>query len=146
MKGSLIAAVTVDQFVAAQPEKVWRALTDPEWIGRWWAPGDVKAEVGHAFTLQMPVFGPIPCVVTEVVLHSRFGYTFNGDWTLTWTLTPEGRGTRLILRHDGFDLDEKRQRNAFDQMGPGWRDVVLPRLADVVENEIERAAPQEMTP
>ncbi|GAA4559969.1 SRPBCC domain-containing protein [Pseudonocardia xishanensis] len=133
MKGSLKAAVTVDQFVAAPPEKVWRALTDPERIGRWWAPGDVRAEVGHAFTLAMPGFGEIPCVVTEVVENARFVYTFTGDWTLTWTLVPEGRGTRLLLEHSGFDLDDTRGRGAFDRMGPGWRDAVLPRLAALVE-------------
>jgi uncharacterized protein YndB with AHSA1/START domain len=131
---SLTAAVTVDQFVAATPEKVWRAITEPEHLARWWAPGDVKPLVGHTFTLAMPGFGDVPCVVTEVVEHERFVYTFNGDWTLTWTLVAEGRGTRLLLHHDGFDLDDKRQRGAFDRMGPGWRDEVLPRLAAAVES------------
>ncbi|WP_181779757.1 SRPBCC family protein [Pseudonocardia pini] len=133
MKGDLTAAVTVDQFVAAPPATVWRALTDPEQIGRWWASGDVKAEVGHEFTLAMPGFGDVSCVVTEVVSQERFVYTFNGDWTLA----PEGRGTRLILEHSGFDLDDTRGRGAFDRMGPGWRDEVLPRLAALAE-EMDR--------
>jgi hypothetical protein len=33
------------------------------------------------------------------------------------------------LEHSGFDLDDTRMAETFDRMGPGWRDVVLPRLA-----------------
>lgn len=67
----------------------------------------------------------------EVVEHERFVYTF-ADWALAWTLVPEGTGTRLLLEHSGFDLDNPQHRFAFDNMGPGWRDAVLPRLVDVV--------------
>jgi hypothetical protein len=62
-------------------------------------------------------------------------YTF-ADWTLRWTLAPEGTGTRLILEHSGFDLDDPQHRFAFDTMGPGWRDEVLPRLAATTEHQI----------
>jgi uncharacterized protein YndB with AHSA1/START domain len=125
--------ITVDQFVAAPPSAVWRALTDPETHARWWAPGDVRAEVGHEFHLQMPGFGAVACRVLEAVEPERFVYTFDGGWTLIWTLAAEGRGTRLLLEHAGFDLDDQRQRDACDRMGPGWRDVVLPRLAETVQ-------------
>jgi hypothetical protein len=30
----------------------------------------------------------------------------NADWTITWTLEQEGRGTRLFLVHEGFDPDD----------------------------------------
>lgn len=124
--------ITVDQFVAAPPERVWHALTDPEMHARWWAPGDIATEEGHAFHLEMPGFGRVPCVVLEVHEPERFVYSFNGTWTLTWTLVGEGHGTRLLLEHSGFDLDDHRDRAARDRMGPGWRDVVVPRLAELV--------------
>lgn len=124
-----IATISVDQFVAAPPAKVWRALTEPELHGQWWAPGDIAAAVGHRFHLQMPGFGAIPCEVTEVRPHELFVYTFNGNWTLTWRLIAEGTGTRVLLEHSGFDLNNHRDRDAFRRMGPGWRDDVLPRLA-----------------
>ena len=60
----------------------------------------------------------------------RFVYSFTTEWTLAWTLVPEGTGTRLFLAHSGFDLADKRMNDAFTRMGPGWRDVVLPRLAE----------------
>lgn len=124
-------SIRVDQFVAATPETVWRTLTEPDLVARWWAAGEIAATVGHEFTLDMPGFGRQPCRVLEAEPPSRFVYTFTANWTLTWTLRPEGRGTRLFLEHSGFDLDDTRMAAAFERMGPGWRDVVLPRLADL---------------
>ncbi len=124
------ATIRVDQYVAAPPAKVWRLLTEPELMRRWWAEGDVAAVVGHQFTLDMPGYGRQPCKVLEVDPPRRFVYTFTADWTLTWRLVPEGIGTRVLLEHSGFDLNDKRMSDAFDRMDPGWRDVVLPRLSD----------------
>ncbi|GAC70578.1 SRPBCC family protein [Gordonia soli] len=124
------ATITVDQFIAAPPEKVWRTITEPELVQRWWAAGDIQPIVGHEFTLDMPGFGPQPCTILDVERPTLLVYTFTDSWTLTWTVTPEGNGTRLLLEHSGFDLEDGRMAAAYDRMGPGWRDVVLPRLAD----------------
>jgi len=128
---------SVDQFIAAPIEKVWRALTEPELLATWWAAGDIAAVVGHRFTLDMGEWGSIPCEVTTVEAPTRFVYTFNNDWTLDWRLSAEGDGTRLFLDHSGFDLDKAQDRFAFKHMGPGWRDEVLPRLARVVGETAE---------
>jgi uncharacterized protein YndB with AHSA1/START domain len=114
--------------IAAPREKVWRGLTEPELLARWWVPGDVAAKVGHRFQLAIPGFGELPCEVLEVKEPERFVFTFN-DWTLTWTLTVEGAGTRLLLEHSGFGLEYAHIRHAFECMGPGWRDETIPRLA-----------------
>lgn len=126
--------VTVDQFIARPPERVWAALTQPDLLERWWAPSDIRPEVGHRFHLQMPTWGPQPAEVLEVREPELLVYTF-ADWTLTWRLVAEGRGTRLILEHSGFDLDDPQHRFAFDNMGPGWRDAVLPRLAQLLASD-----------
>jgi uncharacterized protein YndB with AHSA1/START domain len=124
------SSITVDQFVAAPPEKVWRGLTEPKLHARWWAPGDIAPVVGHRFHLSMPnPWGEIACEVLEVVPHERFVYTFTDTWTLTWTLVAEGTGTRLLLEHSGFDPDNPQDRFAIENMGPGWRDKLLPKLA-----------------
>ncbi|HEY3994986.1 MAG TPA: SRPBCC domain-containing protein [Mycobacterium sp.] len=128
---SKTATIRVDQFVAASPAKVWRLLTEPDLMRLWWAEGEVAAVVGHQFTLDMPGYGKQPCTVLEVDQPHRFVYTFTPAWKLTWSLEPEGTGTRVFLEHSGFDLDNKRMAQAFEQMEPGWRDTVLPRLADV---------------
>ncbi|MFV0526475.1 MAG: SRPBCC domain-containing protein [Acidimicrobiales bacterium] len=124
--------VSVEQYVARPPRQVWSALTDPALVAAWWAPGDIAAAVGHRFTLEMPGWGRVPCEVVEAVEPECLVYTF-ADWTLTWRLVREGSGTRLTLDHSGFDLDNPQHRFAFDNMGPGWRDDVLPRLATLVE-------------
>ena len=127
------AGVHVDQFVARPPAAVWRALTDPDVLARWWVAGDIAPVVGHRFTLDMAPWGKAACQVLEAVEPERLVYTFNESWTLTWRLVPEGAGTRLFLDHTGFDLDDPRDRFAFDTMGPGWRDEVLPRLVDLLD-------------
>lgn len=131
MPDASTASISVDQFIPAPPAKVWRTLTEPELLARWWAPGDISAVVGHRFQLQMPGWGPVSCEVLEVEPHERLVYTFNSNWTLTWRLVAEGKGTRLLLEHSGFDLEDKRDRVAFDRMGKGWRSTVLPRLVSL---------------
>ncbi|ORA15796.1 SRPBCC family protein [Mycobacterium arosiense] len=126
---SRFATIRVDQFVAAPPDTVWRMLTEPALLKLWWAEDQVAAVVGHQFTLDMPGYGEQPCRVIQVDAPRLFAYTFTAAWTLTWRLQAEGNGTRVFLEHSGFDLDDGRMARAFERMGAGWRDVVLPRLA-----------------
>jgi uncharacterized protein YndB with AHSA1/START domain len=102
-------------------------------LAKWWAAGDIAPVVGHTFTLDMGAFGHVPCRVLDVVSEERLVFTFTEDWTLTWTLSREGEGTRLHLEHAGFDLTNAKARHAFERMGPGWRDEVLPRIAQVLD-------------
>jgi uncharacterized protein YndB with AHSA1/START domain len=127
-----LQTISLDQFIARPPERVWAAITTPDLVAQWWAPGDIAPVVGHEFHFDMAGWGQVPCTVLEVVEPERFVHTF-ADWTITWRLVPEGTGTRLLLEHAGFDLDDPQHRFAFDNMGPGWRDEVLPRLAGLVE-------------
>jgi len=127
-------SITVDQFIGRPPDRVWAALTTPDQLARWWAPGDIEPTVGHRFTMEMPGWGNVPCEVLEAVEPERLVHTF-ADWTLTWTLVAEGAGTRLLLEHSGFDLSRPDHRFAYEQMGPGWRDEVLPRLTALVEED-----------
>lgn len=130
------ASITVEQAVAAAPDVVWRFLTEPALVAAWWAPGDIAPVVGHRFTLDMPGFGTQPCEVLEVAPGERFVYRFTESWTLTWQLTPDGAGTTVRLDHDGFDLNDPMGAFAHQHMGPGWRDVVLPRLAEAAAADV----------
>lgn len=126
-------SIQVDQVLAQPPATVWQALTDPQMLARWWAAGDIRPQIGHTFHLDMESWGQVPCEVLEVDPERRLVFTFNDNWTLDWRLVAEGDGTRLSLEHSGFDLDDPRDRFAFERMGPGWRDEVLPDLARLLD-------------
>ena len=124
--------IHVDQFLPHPPARVWRAITTPAELARWWVPGDISITLGETFLLEMPGWGNIACTVLDVEPPERLVYTF-GDWTLTWRLRPEGHGTRLFLEHSGFDPERPDHQFAFDNMGPGWRDEILPRLGALLD-------------
>lgn len=127
-------SIRVERSYAHPVSAVWRALTDPELHARWWAAGDVRPIVGHRFTLDMGKWGSQPCEVIAVEPEKRLSYRFatgSLDTTLTWELTPEGAGTRLVLVHSGFDVDSPLGRAALEGMRPGWPRV-LERLDQVL--------------
>ncbi|WP_455357134.1 SRPBCC family protein [Streptomyces sp. SYSU K217416] len=142
-----LAEVRVDQFLSHPPTKVWRALTEPELIAQWLMPGDFRLEVGHRYTMQVvavPATGFSGTVQAEVLAFEpekmlRIGWQdaaadgLNVDWTLTWTLQPEGKGTRLFLLHEGFDPDNPLQQRARTIMGGGWKSHVSRRLEAVLD-------------
>ncbi|MET0491915.1 MAG: SRPBCC domain-containing protein [Actinoplanes sp.] len=123
--------IELDQFIAREPAAVWRALTEPELLARWWAEGDIKPIVGHRFTLDMGAWGQQPCTVLEVDPGRLLSYTFaegSQDTTITWRLEPEGTGTRLFLVHAGFVEGSP----SFKGMSNGWPSI-LTRIEPALE-------------
>ncbi len=71
--------------------------------------------------------GEIACEVIEVVDGQRLTVSWTdahtgrpAGWLVSWTLHTEGSGTRVILRHSGFDPDDEGQRGARTVMGKVW--------------------------
>lgn len=128
-----LETVLVERVMNAPPDRVWQRISTPEGLARWWRPGDIAPVVGHVFTMDMGAWGQVPCRILEVIPERRLVYSF-GDFELAWTIIPEGEPegstSRLRLEHRGFDLANPRHRFAFDNMGVGWRETVLPRLSD----------------
>lgn len=140
-------AIHVDQFLPHSPARVWRALIDPEMLARWLMPNDFAPVVGHTFTFQAQ---PMPAVNFAGVIHcevlaiepeqllriSWADHSGSGlDSTVTWRLEPEGRGTRLLLEHAGFDPDEPIQQMARRGMDAGWRSSVMRALLAVLAED-----------
>lgn len=125
--------IRAEHFYAHRPAMVWRALTDPDLLARWWAAGDIRAIVGHRFDLDMGQWGRQPCGVIAVEPERLLRFRFSAgtlDTIISWELIPEGGGTRLRLTHEGFNLDSPVGRKALEGMKLGWPKV-LARLASV---------------
>ena len=129
--------IAVDEYLAHPPTKVWRALTDPELLGRWLMPNDFAPVVGHRFTFRTApqpdggFDGIVHCEVLDIEPERLLRLAWRGghlDTTVTWTLHAEGRGTRLFLEHAGFDPDDPWQQHAFTVMGGGWRSNMVRAL------------------
>lgn len=119
--------IQITQFIPHPPSRVWAALTVPALLEKWWAKGDVRAEVGHRFVLDMGQWGQQPCEVLTVEHEKLITYSFAPgtlDTIITWRLQAEGDGTRLSLEHKGFDLDSPMGKTAFQGMGNGWPTVI----------------------
>lgn len=93
------------------PERVWRALTDPAAVSEWLMPNDFQPRLGHKFTLKAKPRGNwdgiVNCEVLEVTQPRRLAYTWQGGpltrATVSFTLEPTERGTRLAFEHNGFE-------------------------------------------
>ena len=135
MTNDTTAAIECDEYLPYPPDVVWRAITDPATIAKWWADaGDLRPIVGHRFTVDMDRWGTQRCTVVEVDEPRLLRYTFSEgvlDSMLTWRLEPEGAGTRLFLVHDGLDQSTPLGRTALEGMGRGWPDV-LRRIAPAI--------------
>jgi len=109
------------------PEAVWKALTTPDLLARWWAPGDIAPTAGHRFTMDMGAWGMQQCEVLSVHPGTSISFLFaegSLDTTVTWTLETVEDGTVLHLEHAGFQLDTPMGQQAFDGMGNGWPGVL----------------------
>jgi uncharacterized protein YndB with AHSA1/START domain len=125
--------IVVEYSFSESPAKVWRALTEPDFLAGWLMPNDIAPVVGHKFNFRSQPMGDwdgvVDCEVLEVVPERKLVYTWNGgssknegyghrlETTVTWTLEaqPAG-GTLLKLVHHGFHPDDF----AFNAMGQGW--------------------------
>jgi uncharacterized protein YndB with AHSA1/START domain len=142
-----MAAIETDTFLPHPPAAVWRALTDPDLLGRWLMPNDFEARIGHRFTFRTePVPGAgfdgnVHCEVLDLQPEAVLTISWRSgpglDTTVTWRLVPEGRGTRLFLTHDGFDESDPGQRMVMGILGGGWIGPLRERL-EAVLGEIPR--------
>lgn len=85
------------------PEKVWRAITQPEHL-REWAPFDSDRNLGNVGTAKLSTVGAPKQMVAETQIKRAdeprlLEYSWGGQ-DLRWELEPQGAGTRLTLWHN----------------------------------------------
>jgi uncharacterized protein YndB with AHSA1/START domain len=108
------------------PEKVWRALTEPELLAEWLLPViDLRLEPGAAFTFKTQPYpgwdGTVDCRFIEIEANRKLRYAWTVpflDTVVTFTLTPTASGTRLSLVQSGFTADQKQERGGARY---GWK-------------------------
>jgi uncharacterized protein YndB with AHSA1/START domain len=96
---------------------VWRAVTDPALVPRWTSEGlgarpeGFAPEVGtkFRFVAKPQIFwrGIVDCEVLEAEAPRHLRYSWIGDVgeapsIVTYTLAPQGAGTRFTYDHTGF--------------------------------------------
>lgn len=108
--------------IASPPVEVFRALTDPELVSRWWVPDGattvvrhLDAHAGGSFAIDVVLAGGhvvgLRGDYREVTPPSRIVHTLRAEGdsavtVVTWRLTPEGDGTLLELTEHGAEMEE----------------------------------------
>ena len=113
--------VKADVEIAAPPDAVFRALTDPGELAAWW--GSPDAYRTHSWQVDLRVGGRWSCQAVDAkdghVAHVRGEYlaiepprllvfTWEPSWedfartTVRYDLSPMAAGTRLVVTHSGF--------------------------------------------
>lgn len=127
MKGDLKFEVTYPH----APEKVWRALTDPQAIAQWLMKNNFEARVGHKFQFRVEPkprgwTGVVDSEILEADPPRRLVYSWCGsgiDTVVSWTLEPVAAGTRVSLEHRGFC--GLRGLMVSRMLGKGWSSKIL---------------------
>ena len=109
-----------------EPQKVWRALTDPVLLAEWLLPVlDLRLVPGAAFTFRAPSQpgwdGAVNCRMLEIDAPRKLSYAWvvgDIDTVVTFTLTPTISGTSLSVVQSGFTTQQKRN---FNGARYGWR-------------------------
>ena len=124
-------------FYPHPPELVWRGLTEREALEEWLMKNDFEAKVGHSFQFRAPPVpgwsGIVDCTVLVCDRPKKLVYSWKSDsidTIVSYTLTPEGSGTRLVLEHTGFS-GLKAVMISF-MMGGGWKSHLRKELAQIV--------------
>lgn len=118
------------------PEKVWRALTEPELLSGWLLPiADLELVPGAEFVFRTQPHpgwdGRVHCRLIEADEHRRLSYTWVAgdiDTVITFTLDRTDAGTRVHLVQSGFRTDQKQN---FGGARYGWR-MMGGRLVDLL--------------
>ena len=113
-------SVVVEREIPHPPEKIWRALTQPDLIAEWLMKNDFRPAVDHRFNLRAD-WGAVDCQVVAVKPNETLSYTWAAyglESVVTWTLTPTSAGTLLRMEQSGFRPDQKQ---AYHGARHGWQ-------------------------
>jgi uncharacterized protein YndB with AHSA1/START domain len=125
--------------LAATPERVWQAITEPAELSRWFPDHtDLEPRPGSTGWFDWTAYGKYAVRIEELSPPRRLVWTWARDagvaleegqrTTVEWTLEPSGDGgTNVYLRESGFT--DPKYRDGNDE---GW-DKELGELVQYLE-------------
>jgi len=135
--------------ITASVDKVWRAVTEPEHISRWFGRTVLAGSgVGATGTMTFPDYGSIPLRVEEYDEPRLVSYCWGNDdaqnarpdvldpatsTVFTFTLEPVDGGTQLTVVETGFERTSAPLAN-LESHREGWNQE-LDKLVVLVESE-----------
>lgn len=142
----MIEDITLTIDIDAPIERVWQVLTTEGLVEQWLGCIGYRAEPGHVFYMQQDpakrasgdTSGATHCELAALDPPHRMVFSWYYPETprtlVTIALEPAGTGTRVSLRHDGWDqFDEAQIDGVRDALAGGWSSFVLPQLKAVAE-------------
>ena len=128
--------------IAAPPEKVWQALTDPAFTQRYWYGTKVESDwqVGSPITfVKAPGMGePDTGKVLVADKPRKLAFSWHIAWgemakekdsRVTFTIEPDGDGVKLTLVHDEFIEGSQ----AYEALKNGWKGILAGLVKTVEE-------------
>jgi uncharacterized protein YndB with AHSA1/START domain len=109
------SVLRMERHLAHPPEKVWRAMTEPQRLADWF-PEKITPELREGGTVAYE--SGETGAITDLDPQRLIAYTWGTDH-LRWELHPESDGTRLVLLHT-FD-----DRPAAASYGAGWHTCIV---------------------
>ena len=138
--------VIMERTYNASPETVWRAITNAEQMKQWYMPiNDFRPDAGFETEFDITAKGRDwrhIWKVTEVIPNKKISYEwryggFPGNSLVTFELTPQGKGTRLTLRHVGIETFEGYKNPGLrpENFEKGWGNLLGTMLTEFLEKE-----------
>lgn len=121
--------IAVERNFDSPIRQVWKALTIPEILEKWFMKTEFKLDVGTEFRFHGKPRegwdGVIKCKFTEIDPPSRLCYTWAGNHVgnityVKWELTETENGTKLKLEHSGFSEVSISPIDWFQEHVKGW--------------------------
>lgn len=125
-------------FIAAPPERVFQALTDPAQLTKWWGAREIYRTMGMQSDLRPGgkyvssgegadgVAFDVRGEYIEIDPPHLLVYSWMASWTgdlkstVRWDLTPERGGTLVKVRHSGLSSNPEAAKS----YGSGWPIVI----------------------
>jgi uncharacterized protein YndB with AHSA1/START domain len=104
-----VTEIRLDVELEHPPERIWRAIVEPDKLADWFFPNELRAVVGHRFVIspegEAGFVEPIDAEILEVDEPKRLAMRWLApelDARVTFSVARVAGGSRLTLRQSGF--------------------------------------------